>query len=160
MILVLLGTQKHQFTRLLEALETALIDGKINQTILAQNGHTNFKSKHMKLIGFVDQSELDTLIQEADFVICHGGAGSIFKCLEYGKKVIAVARSSLFDEHFNDHQVDIVQQLSDLGYILAVGELKNLAHALNQVTSFVPKPFFSNTESIIEKIRSYIEEQI
>ncbi|NTW96716.1 MAG: exopolysaccharide biosynthesis protein [Erysipelotrichaceae bacterium] len=159
MILVLLGTQKHQFTRLLDALETDLVSGQIKETVLVQNGHTDFESTHMELIGFVEENSLDALIQKADLVICHGGAGSIFKCLEYGKKVIAVARRAQTSEHFNDHQIEIVQRLSDLGYILAANETLSLAQTIQQAALFDPKPFVSNTQNIVGKIRSFIDEQ-
>ena len=48
MILVTLGTQKQQFTRLLEYIEKS----NINDEIIVQAGFTKFESKKMKIFDF------------------------------------------------------------------------------------------------------------
>jgi len=158
MILVLLGTQKHDFSRLLKAIEIKVNDGLILDQVIVQNGYTKIESKKMELIGFISNDELDKLITKADIVICHGGAGSIFKCLELGKIVIALARSKQYREHFNDHQSEIVDRLSEMRYLIKLEDICKIDEYINNSGTFTPIKFVSNTERMIENIKSFIDD--
>ena len=50
MILVTLGTQHQEFTRLLDYIEKS----KIKDKIIVQAGYTKYKSKKMKMFDFID----------------------------------------------------------------------------------------------------------
>ena len=49
MILVLLGTQNNQFTRLLQEIEKCIDNGVINQRVVVQAGFTKFESSKMNI---------------------------------------------------------------------------------------------------------------
>ena len=49
MILVTLGTQDKQFPRLLKAVQKAIDEGKINDRVVVQAGHTEFESSQMEI---------------------------------------------------------------------------------------------------------------
>lgn len=120
MVFVAIGTQKQQFTRIFKKIE----DSKImeNEEIIAQSGFTKFDSKKIKMLGFIEQKKLNEYIKEADFVICHGGVGTIFSALNMGKKVLVMPRLKKYKEHKNDHQVEICRELEKEGYILYIKE--------------------------------------
>ncbi|MBR1884196.1 MAG: glycosyltransferase family 28 [Clostridia bacterium] len=115
MIFVMLGTQKQQFTRLLDILENSNI--LQNEEIIVQAGHTKYNSKFMKINTFFDTQTMKKYMIDSDFVITHGGVGSIIDALNLGKKVLAVPRLKKFAEHINDHQIEICQKLYEEGYI-------------------------------------------
>ena len=77
MILVTLGTQKQQFTRLLDAIENSNIDDEI----IVQAGHTKYESKKMKIFDFISYDKMEELVNKADIIITHGGTGSIVEPL-------------------------------------------------------------------------------
>ena len=54
MILVTLGTQKEQFTRLLDYIENS----SITDEIIVQAGHTKYNSKKMKIFEFIPYEEM------------------------------------------------------------------------------------------------------
>ena len=83
MILVTLGTQKQQFTRLLDYIEKS----SIKDEIIVQAGHTKYESKKMKIFDFISYEEMSKYVNESDIIITHAGTGSITGPLKKGKKV-------------------------------------------------------------------------
>lgn len=153
MILVTLGTQKQQFTRLLEAIEKS----KIKDSIIVQAGYTKFTSSKMKIFDFIPYEEMTKLIADCDLVITHGGTGSIIMPLKNNKKVIACPRLSKYLEHVDDHQTQIVDVFSDEGHILAFNDGDNLDEVYKKSKSFKPKKYVSNTERFIENLKKEID---
>lgn len=153
MILVTLGTQKQPFTRLLDRLENS----NIKDEIIVQAGHTNYKSKKMKIIDFIDYEEMNKLVDKADIIITHGGTGSIVGPLKKNKKVIAAARLKKYGEHVDDHQIQIVDMFADVGYILKLDENSNLDDLVGQIKKKKMKKFVSNTDNFIKKMKEEID---
>lgn len=160
MILVLLGTQNNSFVRLLEEIEKCIDSGIIKEEVIAQVGNTKFNSEKIIVKNFYSQEEMLKLIDSANFIISHGGVGSIVNCLKKAKKVIAVARLKEYKEHVNNHQIQIVQSLSEEGFIVGIKELKELSKEINNIEEFEPKAFVSNTEKMIKKIEEYINNNL
>ena len=99
MILVALGTQDKEFKRLLIEVERLIQIGKIKGEVIAQVGNTKFKSDKMKIIEFTNPKEMNNLIKNADYIITHGGVGTIIDGINFGKKIIAVPRLNKYKEH-------------------------------------------------------------
>ena len=148
MILVTLGTQHQEFTRLLDYIKKS----KIKDEIIVQAGYTKYKSKKMKMFDFIDYDKMAEYVKDADLIITHGGTGSITGPLKEGKKVIACARLAKYGEHVDDHQTEIVDVFSDEGYILKLDENTNLDDLIKRVKTFRPKKFESNTSNFIKKL--------
>ena len=120
MILVLLGTQNNSFHRLLEEIEKNIKDGTIKEEVIVQAGYTKFQSYRKRIIDLMSKEQLEKFQDEADLIITHGGVGSIISSLEKGKKVIAVPRMHEYGEHVNNHQIEIVKDFNDKGYIIGI----------------------------------------
>lgn len=157
MILVLLGTQNNSFSRLLEQIEKCIKTYIIKEKVVVQAGATNFESKKMEIFDYRPKEEIQELIQEASFVITHGGVGSITNCLKKNKKVIAVPRVKKFNEHVNDHQIQIVKDFDDKGYIKGVFELEDLPKVIKNIAAFKPKSFESGNSKILKLISDFID---
>ena len=114
MIFVTVGTQDKQFKRLLLEVERLIKIGRIKDTVIAQIGNTKFTTdldnKKMHLIQFTTQREVEALINNASFIITHGGVATIIEGLNYNKKIIAVPRLKKYKEHVNDHQLQIIEK--------------------------------------------------
>ncbi|GAE27467.1 hypothetical protein JCM9140_3615 [Halalkalibacter wakoensis JCM 9140] len=157
MIFVVLGTHELSFQRLLLAVERLQKEGIITEEIVVQLGHTSFESEKMKLIPFMSYSEMERYFEEASLVITHAGTGSIITGVKKGKKVIAVARRQAHQEHNDDHQVEIVDQFTETGYIIGIKEVEQLEEALEKVKDFEPAEYQSGRDHIVGLIRSFIE---
>ena len=157
MILVLLGTQNNSFYRLLEEIQN-LIDKKIiKEEVIVQAGYTEFKSDEMKIFDLISPDKLSKLQNEANLIITHGGVGSILSSIDKGKKVIAVPRLHKYDEHVNDHQIEIVKSFNDSGFIIGIESVENLKNAIIKSTDFIPKKYEKNTGNIIRIIEEFID---
>ena len=153
MILVTLGTQKQSFTRLLNLIEKA----NIKDEIIVQAGHTKYESKKMKILDFIDYQEMEKLIEKADLIITHGGTGSIVTPLKKGKKVIACPRLKKYREHVDDHQQQIVDIFSEVGYILKVDENSNLDDLIKEIKNKKMTKFISNTNNFLKQVQKEID---
>lgn len=156
MILVLLGTQNNSFVRLLEAIQKNIDSKAITDEVIVQAGFTKFESKDMKILSLIDKAELSKLQDEADLIITHGGVGSIISSLKKGKKVIVVPRLKKYDEHVNNHQLQIARRFEQEGYVKHVINLKNLEKVIKSMDSFIPRPYESDESNVLTIIENYI----
>ncbi len=157
MILVILGTQDKEFPRLLEAVEHEIDKGVIKDEVIVQAGQTKYESSKMKIFDLLPAPEFEKLIDSADLIITHGGAGSILSAIRKGKKVIAAARLQKYMEHHNDHQKQIIHEFSKQGYILELNDFQELGKLIKKSVSFKPKKFKSNTHNMINMLNNYID---
>lgn len=157
MILVLLGTQDKEFNRLLEKIDEQIKLKNIKEKVIVQAGYTKYNSSNMEIFDLISIDELDNLIKKSDILITHGGVGSIISGLKFNKKVIACPRLKKYNEHTNDHQLQIVKNLSNAGYILPFYEDDNLGVILKKIKKFKPKKYKSNTKKLINIVENYID---
>lgn len=157
MILVMLGTQKNSFYRLLEEIQRCIDKNIINEKVIVQAGSTKFKSQNMEIFNLIPNEKLKKLIKEANTIITHGGVGSIVTCLKEGKKIIAVPRYHEYGEHVNDHQLQIVQTFDGQGFIKGALNVQDLPGLLKEIKTFTPNKFISNTQNIINMVENYID---
>lgn len=157
MILVTLGTGEYQFNRLMEVIQKQIDKGNIKDKVVVQAGHTKFESKDMEIFDLIPIEEFNKLMSECDLLITHGGVGSITTGLQNNKKIIAAARLEKYGEVANDHQLQIIKNFSDAGYIMSLDNFNDLGKVINQVKSFKPKKYKSNTNNMINILKDYID---
>ena len=157
MILVLLGTHKIGFQRLLDAVKKNIDNGTINCKVIAQVGHTKFNSDDIEIFDLIPIDKIEQLIDEAEIVITHGGVGSIVGALKKHKKIIAMPRLGQYGEAANNHQQEIVSIFEKKGYIKSINNAEDLTKVLSEIDSFVPNIYTSNTENIIKIITEFID---
>jgi len=86
--------------------------------IIVQAGHTEYSSDKMEVFDFISGIELKALYKKADYVVTHGGAGSMFQAIEFQKKAIVFPRLQKYGEHVDDHQLQLAVKLKKMGYLL------------------------------------------
>lgn len=153
MIFVTIGTQKQQFTRLLEMLENST--ELKNDEIVVQAGYTKYDSDRLRVLDFITFEKMEEYIDESEFVICHGGVGSIFTALKRNKKVLVVPRLSKYKEHINDHQLEICEQLEKDGFILYLKDEKDFDKMIRRIRRRKNKEYKSD-KSFLDKLRKEI----
>lgn len=157
MILITLGTQDKEFTRLLDLVQKEIDKGNIKDKIIVQAGHTKYESKDMEIFDLIDREKFSELISGCDLLITHGGVGSIITGLQKGKKVIVAPRLSKYNEHMNDHQIQITENFTKMKYILPLYEKDDLGKVLKQAEKFKPNKYTSNTQNMIKLISNFID---
>ena len=157
MILVLLGTQHNEFTRLIKEVEKCINTGTIKEKVIVQAGFTKYKSDKMEIFDMISNEKLTKYVDEATLVITHGGVGSIIMALDKGKKVIAVPRLHEFGEHVNDHQRQIIKVFSEKKYLIGIENVDELEDAIKNIAKFEPTKYENNNQKMINIIENYIE---
>lgn len=158
MILITLGTQDKPFHRLLEAVQKQIDNKVIKEKVIVQAGiSSDFKSNDMEIFDLIPMEEYDRLITECDILITHGGVGTIIAGIKNNKKVIAAARLEKYGEHVNDHQLQIIENFTNSGYILSLDNFDELDIVLENIKKFKPNEFKSNTNNFIKLIKKEID---
>lgn len=157
MIFVILGTHELHFTRLLKELEDLKKEGKIQEEVIVQNGNTRFSSDYLQLIPFMSMEDMETYIKNSSFVISHAGTGSITTSLKLGKKVIIVPRLQKFNEHNDDHQLELSETFSRNGYVLPCYEEDRLENVIEQLKTFTPQVFTADNTQMLNILENFIE---
>jgi len=156
MIFVTLGSQKFQFNRLLIWLDELMGKGLITEEIFAQIGYSDYVPKNFAYKNFLDRDEFTDKMKKCSIVITHGGTGAIITALKNEKRVIAIARRAEFGEHVDDHQEQIVEMFSEMGYIYNATSSDDIFNGLNRSEQSATKKYISNTISILESIDTFI----
>ena len=158
MIFVILGTQDKKFPRLLDALQKKIDEGKISkkEEIIVQAGSTKYESKNMKIIDYMSVRKFEECIDWADLIICHAGVWTILTALKKGKKIIAAARLKQYGEHVNDHQLQILDNFTAEGYILALEDFDKIDLLIKQAKRFTPAKFKSNKIYFLRQLEKEI----
>lgn len=158
MILVTLGTQDKKFYRLIKEIDKLIEQKKIKEEVIVQAGSSsNYKSSRMKIFNLIPMEEFDELLTKCDLIITHGGVGTILNGLKNNKKIIAVPRLKKFKEHVNDHQVQIVSNFSDEGYILKVENISTLYDVIKYSKIFKPKKYEENNKKFVKNLSEEID---
>ena len=158
MVLVLLGTQNNDFSRLLKEVERNIDIGNIKEEVIVQAGFTKYKSDKMKVFNMIPKNNLKKLVEQADLIITHAGVGSIEMSLEKNKKVIAVPRLKKFGEHVNDHQKDIEKRFNEKGFLIGIDNVSDLGQAITEAKTFKPVKYHNRQDNqIINVIKTYID---
>ncbi len=158
MILVILGTQKFQFNRLLKYIDQLIEEEVIKDDVYAQVGYSDFIPQNFKFVDFLDRKEYIELIKKADLIITHGGTGAILSSLKNEKRVIAVPRRSSLNEHVDNHQFEIVSVFSEQNYLIMVNNKSELTNAIINCKNKNCRKFVSNEENFLRNFETLILE--
>lgn len=156
MIFITLGSQKFQFNRLLKEIDNSVKLKKINMTIYAQVGYSDYEPQNYSYKKFLDRNEFAKRMDEAEIVITHGGTGAIMGAIKKGKKVIAVPRLSKYNEHVDDHQLQIVKEFVKKKLIVSVENIEEISSKISDIYETDFTLYESNTMNFITDIDDYI----
>lgn len=157
MIFVTVGSRTFPFDRLLKAIDQAVAAGEIEEPIFAQSGSGTYQPKHYETVPFLDHDQFDRKIDEASLVITHGGTGVIMNAVKRGKRVVAVPRLKCYKEVVDDHQLQLIRELEQMGLITACLDCGQIGAAVRAARGMNVIPYVSNTGAIITSIEAYLD---
>lgn len=158
MIFITVGSRSFQFNRLLVAVDIAVNNGEIKDSIFAQIGSSEYEPISYGYVDFLNHDEFNAKINECDIVITHGGTGVIVNSVKMGKKVIAVPRLAQYHEVVDDHQLQFVREFEKIGMITACYDVNRIAQCIDDAKAKEEIPYVSNTQCILNSIRGFINE--
>ena len=142
MIFVSVGTEKFQFNRLLAYIDKGIEDKEINDTIFAQIGCSDYRTKNYQYKDYIPYNEVVKNIELADIVIIHAGIGSTILCLELGKIPILLPRLHKENEHLDEHQLEFAKKIKNINKAIVTYDEEGLINSIK------------NYHSLVEEIKS------
>jgi len=162
MILVIVGTEKFQFDRLLNAIDCGIQIGSIRQSVFAQVGKSDYKPSLFPNKDFLSFEEMVKFIQKAKIVVMHAGVGSTLLCLSLSKIPILFPRYKHLGEHLDNHQVEFTKRMEKENKVLVAYEEKELIHKIRNYNILVKKLKSSsaqfNKDNMIAHLKRIIED--
>lgn len=155
MIFVCLGSRGYQFNRLLIELDKLIATKQVDEEIVAQIGTSDYVPQNYTYFKFMDKEKFDKYQDDASIIISHGGTGALITALKKGKRVIAVPRLKKFNEHIDDHQIQISKTLEKKKYLLCVKNISDLILAIKDIRVFEVKKY-NEPSNVISIIENYI----
>ena len=156
-IFVTVGTHLQGFERLIREIDLLKANKKINANIFAQIGHTKYTPIKIKFKKFLNEKEYIENFKKSDIIISHAGAGTIINAFQMNKKLIIVPRLKKFNEHTDNHQLELAEELQKKGKVISVFNEKKLLEAIQKIKN---KKNIKNkkTSKIIETLNEWIKE--
>ena len=124
-----------RYDSLFVAIEKALTE---NDEAIFQIADGEYTNPSVTIIKFV--ADIHNYYQDADLIITHAGAGSVYNLLEMGKKIIVVQNT----ERLDPHQSDLVRFVASNNYGLGCYEPSEVIEKIQQSHSFTPKTYQKN----------------
>lgn len=158
-ILVSIGSMvEKKFTRLFKAIDGLCEEGVLDGSLInAQVGFDNYCSKYYKCFDMIPDEDFKRMLDEADLIIAHAGTGTVISSIKKGKKVIIFPRMAKYDEHYDDHQLELADLFTAKGYVLQARTKDELKKCILEIDSFTPNPFVSNNSRINSLVIDFIE---
>ena len=134
MIFVTVGNATQGFRRLLDAVDRSAGEGAFGkETVFIQSGNNpGFRPSHCKHEAFLSMDAFETKIHEADLIISHTGAGTLWHALRAGKIPVVMPRQKKYGEVVDDHQLEIAKALAAEGRVVPAYEPEDLTRAIKE----------------------------
>lgn len=85
-------------------------------------GRGNYIPKNCEWVRYTPS--ISKYFKQADIIVTHGGVGTLFECMSLNKKIIAIPQKH------TDDQSDIVNKLSEEGFIIKCSKLDDLERCI------------------------------
>jgi len=103
LVLVAVGTDYHQFDRLVDWVDRWLADvGSCRAEVLVQYGTSKGPTVALGS-SLLEHRELQSAMERATVVVCHGGPATITEARRHGRLPICVPRDPSRGEHVDNH---------------------------------------------------------
>jgi UDP-N-acetylglucosamine transferase subunit ALG13 len=119
MILVTVGTEQFPFNRLMQWIDLLIQENLIEEDVIVQYGTCTYLPSGTTVYRMLKEDAFRDLIQKARVVIAHCGEGTVLLLDELQRPFILVPRSVRFQEHVDDHQVELALALTQMGVPMA-----------------------------------------
>lgn len=157
MIFVAVGTQKFQLNRLLILIDNLIENKIITDEVFAQIGNCDYIPKNYRYADFLDKSSFDEYISKCRLLITHSGVGTIISGINSKKPVIVFPRLKKYNEHVDDHQLQIAQSFTELNYVLMCGENDSLEKLIEQSETHKFDRYISQRKNMISRIDKFLQ---
>jgi UDP-N-acetylglucosamine transferase subunit ALG13 len=126
---VSVGNALQPFSRLLDAV--ARHADAWPQPVIVQFGHTQFSFEKSVAYRFLDMPEFSRMVEQAELLVMHAGAGSVIHAIHAGKLPVVMPRRVRYGEHIDDHQLEFSHALASMNRVILAEEPEDLPAAVS-----------------------------
>lgn len=139
MIFVVVGNATQSFSRLLDGIADLVRRGavKTDELIIQSGSNADFQCHGWIQQDFFSPAEFRELVDRADVIVCHGGAGTLYHAFQAGKIPVVMPREKQYGEAF-DHQLEFVKVLADQGRVIPAFAVEDLEPAIKEASRRQP----------------------
>jgi UDP-N-acetylglucosamine transferase subunit ALG13 len=136
------------------------IASHFKEEFIVQLGASQYIPQHIKWFDYVTYDESLEYFRKAQLVIGHCGSGTIINALSFGKPLIVIPRLLKFNEHADDHQLEMATLLEQSQIARVVYDVEDLEFVIrNTLEEFrdSEKGFFSiNRRNLINEMGRFL----
>ncbi len=114
MIFITVGTEQYPFNRLMQWIEILLEADLIREEVVVQYGTCTTLPSGATVYRMLKEDAFRELIERSRLVIAHCGEGTVLLLDQLSTPYILVPRSQRFQEHVDDHQVELAMALAQM----------------------------------------------
>ena len=155
MIFFTVGTQKFQMNRLIQAADDLAMN--TNEEICVQTGNSTYVPVKCVHDRFFNKTDHDEKIRHCRILVTHAGVGSIASGLEAGKTVIVVPRLKKYNEHVDDHQIQIAEAFAAKKHVLCCKDVAKLPEYIKKAENFEFEPYVVHGQKIEDIVQNFID---
>jgi beta-1,4-N-acetylglucosaminyltransferase len=154
------GTGGQEFDRLIKKVDE--IAPHFEEEFIVQLGASKYVPQNMKWFDYVLYEESLEYFRKAKLVIGHCGSGTIINALSFDKPLIVIPRLLKFNEHSDDHQLEMAMLLEKNQIARVVYNVEELEFVIrNTLEGFrdSEKSFSSvNRRNLIKGMRRFLRD--
>lgn len=144
------------FDRLVTSVEGVAHQGKFDGRIVIQTGVGGRKVEGIETHETLPFERIQAILREAEFVVCHGGTGSLITALRQGCHVIAMPRLMEKAEHYDNHQAEITEAFAARGLIAIAHSENELADAILSLRGRKPVIATTDHTRLISRLNEFL----
>ena len=152
MIFCTIGNDRHKFPRFIKIIEE--INDFYNDDIFLQHGYSLPPKEGIISCQFLKREKFENKIQQAKYIISHGGAGTIAYCLQNKKIPIVIPRLKKYNEHLDNHQLDIASHFAKEGLCIVEHNADRIIKLLKEKELTIKFSLQSRKKEFFESLRS------
>lgn len=154
MIYVTLGTMFLDFERLVRKMDA--IAEKTGERVIMQLGLSKMVPSHCEHFDFKSHADILRIQQEARVIVCHAGIGATLDALQAKRPFVLVPRLKRFNEHMNDHQIEIAQAVARRGWGRMVMDIEDLEAACADPLPF-PEHYRPAKDGLVQAVKRMVD---
>lgn len=158
MIFLCVGSREYQFDRLIKELDQLVGNGTISDEVFGQIGASNYIPKNFSFEKFMSADKFKQCQKQADLIISHAGTGSLVNSLKLGKQVISVPRFLKYNEHTDNHQLEVSKALADEGFLIEVLDISLLGQAILNLQKHPINKKYDKPSNVLPIILDFIKD--
>lgn len=149
------------FPRLVDSVLKAKASGRLPERVILQIGDVDPPGDvpdGVEIRKSIPFDEVRAILNDAAFVVCHGGTGSLITALRAGCRTIAMPRLFSLGEHYDDHQEEITAAFAARGLVELALDGDDLVGCIDRSRAKDPVMATTDPQALIDYLRTRLSD--